>query len=314
MYFAVDRALLQSNVDLNFDVYLQMNENYVLYAKKGQNYSTNLNDKLKEKGVQKIYIEEKHKHEYEKYINNNFSVLLSNDDISIETRSEVFYNVAVDTINDLLDRTMLKVNSKDVHSLYNLTKVSINLLKQENAIKNIGCLFSHDHKTYLHCLRVYVLLLALMNNYNFDEEERIWSGVGAMLHDMGKLKIPTTILNKPGRLNDEEWKYIKHHPVLGLGCCSQVKLSQEAVNSILFHHEKCDGSGYPVGLAKKDIPLPVRMLTVCDVYDAITSHRPYASRESSQQALRIMESEMSNSLDMNIFDDLTNLVVTAELN
>jgi HD-GYP domain-containing protein (c-di-GMP phosphodiesterase class II) len=101
---------------------------------------------------------------------------------------------------------------------------------------------------------------------------------------------------------------MKKHPVLSFGSCTQVKMSQNALNAILLHHELCNGTGYPIGLQKNEIPLSVRILTFCDVFDAITSERPYAQKESSKEALNTIESEMQKSLDMSLFDDFAELV------
>lgn len=98
---------------------------------------------------------------------------------------------------------------------------------------------------------------------------------GALLHDIGKIAIPDSILKKPGPLTAEEWEKIKLHPALGYGLIKEMKLLKEVGNIILYHHEKYDGSGYPRGLSKEDIPLEARIFALADALDAITSHRPY---------------------------------------
>lgn len=98
---------------------------------------------------------------------------------------------------------------------------------------------------------------------------------GALLHDIGKIAIPDSILKKPGQLTAEEWEKIKLHPVLGFGLIKEMKLLKEVGNIILYHHEKYDGSGYPRGLKNDDIPLEARIFALADALDAITSHRPY---------------------------------------
>ncbi|MGB9893057.1 MAG: HD-GYP domain-containing protein, partial [Candidatus Saccharicenans sp.] len=98
---------------------------------------------------------------------------------------------------------------------------------------------------------------------------------GALLHDIGKIAIPDSILKKPGQLTAEEWEKIKLHPTLGFGLIKEMKLLKEVGNIILYHHEKYDGSGYPRGLKKEEIPLEARIFALADALDAITSHRPY---------------------------------------
>ncbi|MDI6697770.1 MAG: HD domain-containing protein [Candidatus Saccharicenans sp.] len=98
---------------------------------------------------------------------------------------------------------------------------------------------------------------------------------GALLHDIGKIAIPDSILKKPGPLAPEEWEKIKMHPTLGYGLIKEMKLLKEVGHIILYHHEKYDGTGYPRGLKKEEIPLEARIFALADALDAITSHRPY---------------------------------------
>ena len=308
MYFSVSQELLQSEEIIDFDVYLYLGGQYVLYAKKDEKYSAKLKEKLKNKDISSIYILSEQRPDFEKYVERNFAKILNNRDTSIETRTQIFYEATIKNVKSFFQKSKLQVNNKIVEQFDNLVRSSIDFLSQDEAIKNIGNLLSHDYKTYSHCMQVYTLSLALINKYDFSEEDKVSLGIGALLHDMGKVKVPSTILNKPGKLNKEEWEYIKHHPVLGAGCCTKVSLSQEVINCILFHHEKCDGSGYPVGLKKHDIPLPIRILTVCDIYDAITSNRPYASKENSEDAIKIMHDEMGKGLDMQLFKNFVYLL------
>ena len=105
---------------------------------------------------------------------------------------------------------------------------------------------------------------------------------GALLHDVGKIAIPDSILKKPGQLTAQEWEKIRLHPSLGYGLVKEIKLVKEAGNIILYHHEKYDGTGYSEGLQKKEIPLEARIFALADALDAITSHRPYRRERDLQ--------------------------------
>ena len=98
---------------------------------------------------------------------------------------------------------------------------------------------------------------------------------GALLHDVGKIAIPDSILKKPGQLTVQEWEKVRLHPSLGYGLVKEIKLVREAGNIILYHHEKYDGTGYPEGLKNQEIPVEARIFALADALDAITSHRPY---------------------------------------
>lgn len=142
---------------------------------------------------------------------------------------------------------------------------------------------------------------ALLQSYGFDEDSLVQFGLGAMLHDIGKTFLDAAILTKPAALTPDEREEVNRHPVFGVGACARMPLSQDAINCILFHHEKLDGSGYPCGLRGDEIPLPVRAITIADIYDALTSNRAYAPARNAFQVLRIMSSEMRDQLDLDMF-------------
>lgn len=107
---------------------------------------------------------------------------------------------------------------------------------------------------------------------------------GALLHDVGKIAIPDSILKKPGTLTVDEWEKIKMHPALGYGLIKEIKLVEEVGHVILYHHEHYDGQGYPYGLKREKIPLEARIFALADALDAITSHRPYRQERDFKTA------------------------------
>lgn len=111
---------------------------------------------------------------------------------------------------------------------------------------------------------------------------------GGILHDIGKIGVPDSILAKPGRLTPEEFVLIKRHPDIGDRICRRLKTLQDVLDLIRHHHERLDGSGYPDGLAGKEISLEARILAVCDVYDALASNRPYRAAMSGDQAIEVL--------------------------
>ncbi|PJA32696.1 MAG: two-component system response regulator [Zetaproteobacteria bacterium CG_4_9_14_3_um_filter_53_7] len=114
---------------------------------------------------------------------------------------------------------------------------------------------------------------------------------GGVLHDIGKLGIPDAILLKPGPLSDEEWGVMRQHPVIGARLCSALKTMQLTIDIISSHHERWDGSGYPKGLKGEAIPRLARIFQLVDVFDALTSVRPYKKAFSVQKAIEIMQQE-----------------------
>lgn len=135
---------------------------------------------------------------------------------------------------------------------------------------------NYDDYTYKHCLRVAMLSTSIANELNLSPADIKEVIVAALLHDIGKSNIDHEIIVKPGKLTDDEFDKIKKHPFIGYEILKRTGgYSSNVMAGVLFHQEKYDGSGYPTGLAGKKIPLVARILTVADVFDALTSNRPY---------------------------------------
>jgi putative nucleotidyltransferase with HDIG domain len=133
-----------------------------------------------------------------------------------------------------------------------------------------------DEYTYMHSVSVCALMVSLGRSLGLDEATRRDAGMAGLLHDLGKAAMPQEIINKPGKLTDEEFTIIKSHPVRGHEMLLENGVDNERVLDVCrHHHERIDGSGYPDKLAAENISLIARMSAVCDVYDAVTSDRPY---------------------------------------
>jgi cyclic di-GMP phosphodiesterase len=141
---------------------------------------------------------------------------------------------------------------------------------------------------------------------------------GVVLHDIGKISTPDSILNKPGQLTPEEFLVIQRHPVEGARIVGPLRSARDAIPLIRWHHERIDGKGYPDGLLGRAIPLPVRVLSVADMYDALTSDRPYRTAMSHAQCCEVMvENAESGGLDPEMvrvfFEIITGPIVVVTL-
>ena len=167
-----------------------------------------------------------------------------------------------------------------------------NITRDADASLWITNLKNRDEYNSLHCLNVCVLTLAYCRYLGYEREELERIGLGAVLHDVGKARVPREILNKPGRLTDEEFAVMKRHTLDGYEMLSSTgSLSDLTLRIVRSHHERVAGQGYPDGLAGQDILEPVLAVGIADAYDALTSDRPYKDGLSAEKALGILHKE-----------------------
>jgi len=161
---------------------------------------------------------------------------------------------------------------------------------------------SKDHYTHGHCERLADYSVSLGRQVGLSEDEITALQRAGVVHDIGKVSVPDAILLKPGRLSEDEWKIIRQHPVIGERICAPLKSFRLVLPIIRHHHEKVDGSGYPDGLRGDAIPVGARILQIVDVFDALTTERPYKKALSTNEALQIMREEVRKGWwDSNIF-------------
>ena len=171
-------------------------------------------------------------------------------------------------------------------------KEKISLLELEYNIRiarTLGNAASlRDHETEAHNLRVAYMSALLGEKLGFSKKQLQSLMKGAFLHDIGKIGISDKVLLKNGKLDEEEWREMKLHPLLGRNLVIDMPWFDDAIDVILYHHEKFDGSGYPEGLKGENIPMNARIFAVIDVFDALVSKRPYKESMEIEEALEII--------------------------
>ena len=146
----------------------------------------------------------------------------------------------------------------------------------EDAYLNLLDLFHYDDYTYTHSINVSTISILIGVSMRFDDKKLNILGVAGLLHDIGKTLVPTAVLDKPAKLNDDEWEIMKKHPVYGYNIVSQSEnLDPEIPEAILNHHENYMGGGYPKGITHEEMSIYPQILSVADVFDALTTRRPY---------------------------------------
>lgn len=161
---------------------------------------------------------------------------------------------------------------------------------------------SKDAYTQGHCTRVARFACMLAEAAGLSGEELHWFRMGALLHDVGKVSVPLDILNKPGKLDDDEWAVMARHPEYGVELLEGIEFPWDIRPMVRHHHERFDGRGYPDRLNGHDIPLEARILTIADIYDAVTTTRSYRPAFTHEKAIGILESERGKTVDPELLD------------
>ncbi len=181
-------------------------------------------------------------------------------------------------------------------------EIADSLARNASALISLARLKTADDYTYMHSVAVCAMMIALARQLGLDEAQTRALGLAGLLHDLGKAVMPPEVLSKPGKLTEAEFAVIKSHPARGHALLQQLgQLDAIVLDVCLHHHEKIDGSGYPEGLQGEAISLHARMGAVCDVYDAITSNRPYKAGWDPAESLHKMAEWADGHFDLRVF-------------
>jgi len=249
-----------------------------------------------------IYIHKKQNPNYTEYVKKNLDFILSHRDIDVKKKTKTLVYVSTDVIREAFE---INFAPKDkcpelVENIAHLVTSAIDFISDIESLKGLADLVGHDYDTHAHSMKV-GWLIAVFINSNQDlfeaktQEElkniMIQAAVAGFLHDIGKIKIPKNVINKPGKLDNLEYVMMQSHTAYSVALLFETKLSRSSMQTILYHHENEDGSGYPCGLSREQIPLIAKICHIADVFDALTSKRSYKDPRTPFEALKIMAGE-----------------------
>lgn len=312
-YYPISPYMVFPEAFDEFRVYLKRGRHYFLLTCQTDQFNQKQKDTLRENGVEEIYIHISEKPNYENYVHENLAQILLNDTIPIKVRLNALYHASSTIVREVFEKTKVLLDTQALDELTGIVRSSLGFLAGKDSMRSIDTIVSHDFTVPAHCVRVFLYSSAIFSKFTAAEEERIQFGLGTILHDIGKTTIPKMVLYKRGKLNTEERVLVKQHPQRGVGIMSRVPLGQVAINSILFHHEKCDGSGYPAGLNASNIPLHAKIISAVDTYDTLTAGRSFVEPLSPARALSVMRENHPGSYDTQILNMLNQFLAQAGL-
>lgn len=289
LYFTpIEIKKLHPNSVINFDLYTKVDRKFVLYRNK--NLVINADDllRLSEHLVEILYIHINDRKNFKDYMEGNIDNFLDSEEIPIKEKAEALYESAINVVEDVFQnprsgetiKRSKKIIGHTVDFILHVPRSFANLLK----------IRKHDFYTYTHSVNVCTFLVSLAQELGVTDRGTLLEvGEGGLLHDLGKSQVPSSIINKNGKLNKAEWEVMRQHPTYGVTIARDTRdVSDVSVTIIGQHHEKLNGSGYPLGVSGDELNQFANMASIVDVYDALTTNRPYAPARPPMTAMQIL--------------------------
>lgn len=207
----------------------------------------------------------------------------------------------------LATQTTMAIYNSQLHSELQLAHAEL-IATYDSTIEGWARAMDYrDSETLGHSARVTGITLTLMREFGATPDDLVIIRRGALLHDIGKMAIPDSILRKPGPLTPEEWELMRKHPLIAIELLRPIKFLEPSLPIPAYHHERWDGTGYPFGLKGEEIPLPARVFAIVDVWDALISDRPYRPAWPREKALEYIAEQAGKQFDpeaVRVFLDL----------
>lgn len=287
----------------SFDVYFQSRDGaMVLYCAKGESMSRNLAEKLRDEHlIEKLYIHRREKSYYNRYLEVMLKQFMADPAIDTVTKADIAYGTVRRIAEELFSSPKADIirRSKPV-----ILETMNFVLEDRHAFHALIGKMSNDHDLYDHSINVGIFSMGLSAELiRTDVDINYTEAIPAFfLHDIGKCNLSPDLLSKKAQFNFLDWKLMKRHPEEGCNLLRKFgALTEEARIIVSQHHERHDGSGYPYGLRGGEIHLYAKICALADVFDGLTSHRPYRDTYTTFEALRIMRTEMSRDFDPRLF-------------
>ena len=279
---------------INFDLYIKVENRFVLYKHRNITITKDDIHTLQENNVLYLYVQNKERKSFRQYAENNIEEILKDPTVSLNVKATYIYESAFNVVEDIFKEPRSEGNIQRARGIINHTVDFI--FSDSGAFVNLLQIRAHDYYTYTHSVNVCTFSVALANRIGITNPTTLKEvGLGALLHDVGKSKIDSRIINKPSALSPSEWEEMKKHPLYGVEIVQGTEAGGETVFSVISqHHEKVDGSGYPQGLKEHQLSIYGKISSICDVYDAITTNRSYSVARTPMEAAQFMLSRKEN--------------------
>jgi HD-GYP domain-containing protein (c-di-GMP phosphodiesterase class II) len=302
-YIPVSLATISPSEATNFPLFIREDPDTPIHLYRDADYPFEAKDiqRLIDRGVKRLYVALYDHEQYQQYLRENFASILKDESLPVERR----FGCLNEIVRDVLAEAFSTRNTtKTVETASEMAAQTVELICRTDVMAlELMKVLHHDYHTFTHSANVsyYSVLLAKASGIT-DQNDLQQIATGALLHDLGKLDIPEAILKKRGRLNEHEWEVIKDHPTNGLReLASRDDLNFAQLMMIYQHHERLDGTGYPVGVSETSIHPWAQICAIVDVYEALTSNRPYRPGLPKKDTIAILDRQAGPRLNQGLW-------------
>ena len=315
-YLKLPTILFAIDDNIMFDIYIKQDSDFVLYST-AINIKKDHLLKLNDNGIDFVYVKSSDKYKYAEYLEINLPLILNDPTIEIKQKGEIIYQHSVDLVDRLFQHSETeKLNNAQYQQISNLVDNIFKFISTtNNGLQTLQKLISNSYYDYVHSINTSIYAMSLFlhdsilnNDITPRKSEVKQLGIAAILHDIGKSKWPKELLTKQD-LTQSDLIEIQKHPIYGIELCNLMKLDNIITNVVLFHHEKLDGSGYPCGT--KNMNKHARIVSICDIFAAMTCDRPYRKKYTAFETLKHLKLESENGrIDANLTMTFIKLIST----
>ena len=301
----ISPSSLRTNTTVGCDIYMLTKTTaevrFVLYCKSDAVFDEAKKSMLLAQRIKSLFIKKEDQKAFFEYLENNFQHIITDTSIPPDERTKIVHGAATNLVKDLFENPRSGSLERSKVFAHNLVDY---VIKDTTSAESLMKIAVHEYYTYTHSVNVAAVGTLFGQDLGLGVADLKGLCAGILVHDIGKTKVSTDILNKKGKLTKEEFEEIKKHPEYGAEIldATDTKFKEERIVT-LQHHENFDGTGYPYGLKKEEIHVCGKISRIIDVYDALTTKRSYKDASRPFAALLEMKDNMLNCFDTNLLKD-----------
>ena len=295
--------LIRPDAAPEIDFYIKRGTTYRLFRDRKNDFFPFEEQSLINNGIERVYVRRKDAGEVKMYLETFLTIPPHNENIPMNAQVGLLRSSAITQTEDIFADPSPQNIRKGMKMVSNFVNV---LLRDPAAFYHLINLSSHDPYTFQHSVGVGLVAIALGKKLNLHGESELMDlGIAGLLHDIGKTRVDPAIINKPGKLDEDEWAIMVQHSEWSYDIASQNPDLNERIRlAMRHHHEDLDGNGYPDGLIGNEISKFARVVAIADILNALTTDRTYSKAMSLYEALKLMQDRMSRKFDHDYFRSL----------